>query len=280
MGQGLDVLATCDGSGGHPARAAPRDGSRGFEDVDVRAAGGRGGGRSDPVLLNRELSQKSYQETVKKAREWQRQIRTENRQLERDIERVRREEAKLKQEITAMASKGQAQSVKTLAKQVVKSRQSVARLERTKCSMTALQLHLTTAIASASSAGALKMSADMVKEMNILTQVPELHRTMAEMKVEMGRASAADELMEEAFEESDEETEVDSEVQKVYDELALDTSALLASAARVGTAGPATQYLPPTMATGRGGGGGARVAVPASGSGTDLLMQRLQALEA
>lgn len=277
MGQGLDVMATCDGSGGttRAERGVPRAGLRGSE--------GEGRSRrSDPVLLNRELSQKTYQETVKKAREWQRQIRTENRQLDRDIERIRREEAKLKNEIAAMASRGQAQSVKTLAKQVVKSRQSVARLERTKCSMTALQLHLTTAIASASSAGALMMSADMVKEMNRLTCVPELHHTMAEMQVEMGRASAADELMEEAFEESEDEDEVDSEVQKVFDELALDTSALLASAARVGTAAPAAQHLPPSMATGRGSsGGGTRMPVPATGGDSmDSLMQRLQALEA
>merc|ERR1712187_697773 len=105
---------------------------------------------------------------------------------------------------------------------------SVGRLECTKCSMNALQLHLTTAIASASSAGALQMSADIMKEINQVMDVPELQKTLQEMKVEMSKAEIADEMMEDGFNQSDDEIEVDSEVQKVYEELALDVSRLLA----------------------------------------------------
>merc|ERR1712216_637967 len=143
MGQSLDVLQTCHGHGdGTPKSRRDRVGSDYDLNSSNQQAGGYGG---DNVLSNRDLSQKKHQETVKKAREWQRSIRTENRQLERDIERIRREEAKLKREIQSMASKGQLQSVQMLAKQVVKARNSVSRLERTKCSMNALQLHLSTA---------------------------------------------------------------------------------------------------------------------------------------
>merc|ERR1719436_570197 len=157
-------------------------------------------------MTEQQQMRQARKQTVEQAREWQR-------------------------EITQMAAKGQMQSVNTLAKQVVKSRRSVARLEQTKCSLNALNLQLSTAIASASAASAMKMSASMMKEMNRLASVPELQRTMEEMRTEMARAEVADEMMEEFYADSDDETEIDSEVQKVMDELVLDRSQLMAAAA-------------------------------------------------
>jgi charged multivesicular body protein 3 len=223
MGQGLDVLAGCDGSSVVHEGQTVRGG--GSLDLDRDADGGRGRSRGD---------RDARRKTVEQAREWQRQIRGENRQLERDMGRIRQEEAKLKREITQMANKGQLQSVNTLAKQVVKSRKSIARLEQTRCSLNALNLQLTTAIASASASSAMKRSADMMKEMNRLASVPELQRTMQEMRVEMARAEVVDDMMEEFYEESDDEREIDAEVQKVMDELVLDRSQLMAGAAAGG----------------------------------------------
>lgn len=87
-----------------------------------------------------------------------------------------------------------------------------------------------------------------MKEMNRLMNVPELQRTMEEMRQEMMRAEIADEMMEEGFQESDDETEIDSAVAKVYEELALDKSQLLdtgaAAAAPVATPVPETTEDP------------------------------------
>jgi len=200
-----------------------------------------------------------------KAREWQRQIKGETRRLDRDIQKIRQEEAKLKKEITAMANKGQVQSVRTLAKQVVRSKKSITRLERTKCSMTAVNLHLTTAIASMSTASSLKMSAGVMKEMNRLMNVPELHQTMEAMRQEMARAEITDEIMEEGFEESDDEVEIDTEVAKVFEELALDTSQFMQAGATLpATAAPAAAAAP---------------AAPEPAPADDPLMQRLAALQ-
>eukprot|EP00933_Yihiella_yeosuensis_P046220 TRINITY_DN41711_c0_g1_i1.p1 TRINITY_DN41711_c0_g1~~TRINITY_DN41711_c0_g1_i1.p1 ORF type:complete len:216 (+),score=54.00 TRINITY_DN41711_c0_g1_i1:66-713(+) len=180
---------------------------------------------------------KSKEETVKeKARDWQRQIRGEQRRLDRDINKMRQEEEKLKKEVQAMATKGQVASVKTLARQIVRSRNAVKHLERTKASMSAVNLHLTTAIASMSTASALKMSASVMTEMNRLMNVPELAQTMEAMRTEMARAEIADETMAECFEQSDEEAEIDTEVAKVFEELALDTSAFMATPEAAGAA--------------------------------------------
>jgi len=284
MGATMDIMNTCNGGYSEDRGGNAVGSKKGFtEDFSPHGGYGDGGGRgggggggdfgepqqdqppSDQVQLNRQRSRQAHQEAVTKAREWQRQIRTEQRQLDRDINRIRTEENKVKQQIKQMAAKGQVQSVQQLAKQVVRSRKSIERLERTKCSMTALNLGLTTSIASASSAGALKMSADIMKEMNQLMSVPELSKTIQEMKAEMAKAEIADECMEEAFEASDDETAIESEIAKVFDELALDTSRLLGT-----TGGPAP--VPPSYAT-----------IPSVGhaapQGGDPLHQRLSALQ-
>lgn len=251
-------MGTCDGD------ARPR--SRSPEVPIVRRQRRNGpehgfddGGRD----LNHQFQQHQKQEMMKeKAREWQRQIRTETRRIDRDIQRVQQEESRLKTEIKAMAKKGHDQGVRTLAKQVVRSRKSVQMLERTKCSMTAMSLQLTTAITSFSTAGSLKLSASMMKEMNKLANIPEMQKTMEEMRTEMARAEIADDIMQEGLEESDDEAEVDGHLERVYDELALDTSKLL------GTTAPTI----PTVAT------AARAGAAHQHAHEDPLTQRLQAL--
>mmetsp|Transcript_55042 Transcript_55042/g.128768 ORF Transcript_55042/g.128768 Transcript_55042/m.128768 type:complete len:215 (-) Transcript_55042:78-722(-) len=209
---------------------------------------------------------KSREERIKdKAREWQREIRSQTRRLDRDIDKVRQEETKLKKEISTMAAKGQNTSVQTLARQVVRSRHSIARLERTKASLASVNLHLTTAVASMSTASSLKMSAAVMKDMNKLMDIPELQKTMEEMRQEMARAEITDEMMDEGFQEDDDETEIDAEVAKVYDELGLETARLI---------GGTTSGLPERPAA------AAPAAQPtAKSKEEDELMQRLAALQ-
>lgn len=254
---------------GHTARGGDVDGFSDPDDIKPPPRGFR-----DEMRQNHEEARMARNQMVEKAREWQRQIRAEHRQLERDINKIRQEEAKLKREIQQMAAKGQTQSVQTLAKQVVSSRRSVARLEKTKCSLNALNLQLTTNIASASTASAMKLSANMMKEMNAVANVPQMQRTLEEMRTEMARAEVADEIMEEFYDQEDEEEQVDEEVQKVYDELILDKSQMLASAAAT-PARPQAQYAAPAapehMAPPFG-------YVAPQYAGNDPILQRMQAL--
>merc|ERR1719282_158516 len=165
-----------------------------------------------------------------------------------------------------MAEKGQAASVNTLARQIVRSRHAQNRLERTKCSLSAVNLNLSTAIASMTTGTSLKMSTGMMKEMNRLVKAPEMAKIMHEMQQEMMKAEIADELMEETFEQSDDEQEVDKEVRQVFDDLALDVSQFMAvaePAPGVAAAAPAAKAPAP-------------VAVSVD---DDPLLQRLQALQ-
>merc|ERR1719359_417535 len=172
-----------------------------------------------------------------------------------------------------MAKKGQSASVRTLCRQVVRSRKSVNRLERTKVSLNSVNLHLTTSIATMSTASSLKMSAQVMKQMNTLMKVPEIAQTMESMRREMARAEITDELIEDAFEESDDEAEVDSEVAKVFDEMGLDRAALMDSSGAIDiTAAPISQ-----PAAGYSQAAAPQAAAVADGGGDDPLMARLQA---
>merc|ERR1740130_1762662 len=162
-----------------------------------------------------------------------------------------------------MAKKGQTASVRTLATQVVRSRQSASRLERTKVSLNSVNLHLTTAMATMSTASSLKMSSAVMKQMNGLMKVPEIAQTKEAMRREMAKAEITDELIEDAFEESDDEEEVDSEVAKVMDEMGLDRAALMDSAGGIDiTPAPISQPAAasaapaPQAAVAEGGGDG------------------------
>lgn len=182
--------------------------------------------------------------TKEKAREWQRQIRGDMRRLDRDINRIRQEEAKLKREIAVHAKKGNISSVRTLAVQVVRTRKASGRLERVKCSLSAVNLHLTTTTATMATGSSLKMSAKVMKQMNGLMDVPELQETMRQMRREMAKAEIVDEMIEESFADSDVEDEVDLEVARVLDELHLDTAQILAGAGSIKVAAGAPTSQP------------------------------------
>merc|ERR1712070_938641 len=143
-------------------------------------------------------------------------------------------------------------------------------------SLNSVNLHLTTAIATMSTASSLKMSASVMKQMNSLMKVPEIAQTMEAMRREMAKAEITDELIEDAFEESDDEAEVDSEVAKVFDEMGLDRAALMDSSGAIDvTPNPISQPAAAAPAA----AAAAPAAVADGGADEDPLMARLQALQ-
>lgn len=163
-----------------------------------------------------------------KAKEWQWQLKTEVKHLDREIKKIQADEARLQREIQDQAQKGNVQAVQLLARSVLKSRKAVARLEKTKASMHAVNLQLTTSIASMSTSASLRLSADVMKKMNAIAKMPEVGATMEDMRREMARCADAEDSIEEALREEGEEEEAAIEVQRVLEEMALDQMGPLA----------------------------------------------------
>merc|ERR1719198_1335985 len=189
-----------------------------------------------------------------KAKEWQWQLRTEAKLLEKEIQRIQKEENKLQKEIKAQAERGNVQSVQLLARQIVRSRKSVTRLEHTKANMHAVSLQLSTSIATMTTTNSLRVSADVMKKMNRIAGSSGASDTMGDLRREMARVAEQEEMVEEALHDSDDEREAATEVQKLLEEMALAKMGPLASSTALAEK-PARQpileaatSLPPSVA--------------------------------
>lgn len=168
-----------------------------------------------------------------KAKEWQWKLEQEAKTLDREIKKIQKSEEKLRKEIADQAAKGNVSSVQLLAKSVVKSRKTVQRLERTKVSLYGVKLQLDTSIATMSTAMSLRLSSDLMMQMNAIARTPEISQTMEVMRREMAKCADAEDRMEEALMMDGEEEDAAVEVQRVLEEMALDQMGPLARAQAV-----------------------------------------------
>jgi len=180
-----------------------------------------------------------------KAKEWQWQLKTELKHLDKEIKKIEVDEARLRKEITAQAAKNNVDTVQMMARSIVKSQKTVQRLERTKGSMHAVILQLTTSIATMTTTSSLRISADCMRKMNNIAKVSELGVTMEDMRREMSRCAEAEDGIEEHFRDEGEEEAAANEVQRVLEEMALEKMGPLASTAAVAPAVAAPPAVEP-----------------------------------
>lgn len=173
----------------------------------------------------------SFVESKLKAKEWQFQLRMEMKQLDREIKKIQAEETKLRRQIAGQAQQGQTAEVQQLARAIVRSRKAGSRMEKTRQTMHAVNLQLTTAIATMSMRSSLQLSAEVMREMNGIVQAGGVGDAMENMRHEMARCADVQEQMEEVLHDADEDEEAATEVQRVLGEMELDRAMLLQSAA-------------------------------------------------
>jgi charged multivesicular body protein 3 len=153
--------------------------------------------------------------------------------MDRQIRNISMEEEKIKRTMKASAKKGDMKTCKTLAKEIVRSRKATERIYISKAQLNSVALQLTQQAAQLKVAGALKKSTEIMKTVNQLVKIPELHQQMEQMASEMMKAGIMDEMMEDAMDALDEEEveeEAEEEVNKVLFEL---TDGILGQANKV-----------------------------------------------
>lgn len=172
-------------------------------------------------------------ETKLKAKEWQWELGREAKSLDKEIAKIQKDEAKLQEQIRLQAQKGNVEAVQLLARSVVKTRNAVQRLEKTKASMEAVKLQLTTHMASISTSQSIRLSSDIMKKMNAIARIPEVSAVMKDMREQMAMCADAEDSIEDALRDDGEEREAAFQVQKVLEEMALDQMGPLARGAAV-----------------------------------------------
>lgn len=169
-------------------------------------------------------------------RDWQRRLRQESRNIERQIRDIQREEKSVQKAIKEAAKRNDMGSAKSLAKEIVRSRQAVTRLHENRAQLNSISMHLGESVAISRTVGHLSKSAEVMQLVNNLMKAPEVAATMQEFSKEMTKAGVIEEMvtdsLDTALDTEDIEEETEQEVDKVLSELAGETAAQLPEAVR------------------------------------------------
>ena len=139
--------------------------------------------------------------------EWSRKIRKEGHQLDRQvrvqineemgakchvgffhyvqINQIKREELKATRSIKECAKRGDKESARVLAKEVVASRKAVNRIYTAKANLSSVEMQMRNQASQLRLAGSLQKSSEVMKSMQQLVKLPELQKTMMELSKEM-----------------------------------------------------------------------------------------------
>lgn len=136
---------------------------------------------------------------------------------------IQREENKIKRSIKEAGKRGDVASAKLYAKEIVRSRKAVQRLETSKAQMNSVMMNVEMQVAQGAMIKRMNDTAGVMKMMNRLVKVEAVQQAMTQMQEEMTKAGVLEEMVDEAMDTLDDEAdedEADEEVQKVMTELA------------------------------------------------------------
>lgn len=168
-------------------------------------------------------------------RKWQASLRSEARKVERQIRDIEREEKKARASVAEAAKRGDMKSARTIAKELVNSKKTIAQLYTNKAHMVSMQMSLTEQLAVARVSGTLSKSAEVMQSINKLIKIPELTQTLQEMSKEMMKTGLIEEVIHDTLDEAepeDLEEETQKEVDKILLELTGETLAQLPQTAK------------------------------------------------
>jgi charged multivesicular body protein 3 len=185
--------------------------------------------------INRFLYGPTPEERV---RAWQGKLRSETRSLEREMRQLETATSQARQSVKKLSAKGDVQSARILAKEIVRSNRQKERLSISKARLGSINHQLAQQLAMIKVTGSLQKSTEIMKQSNALIKLPQLTQAMREMSMEMTKAGIMEEMMEDTLnmEEDEElEEEADAEVDKVLFDL---------TDGKLGQAGSAKTDLP------------------------------------
>merc|ERR1712070_14287 len=107
-------------------------------------------------------------------------MRGERRMIDRQIRGIQRGEQKAKKSIKDAAKRGDTQTCKMLAREVVRSRKAVNRMHTSKAQMNSVVMQMENQLAQQKVTGHMQKSTEVMKMMGKLVKVSEISATMQE----------------------------------------------------------------------------------------------------
>jgi charged multivesicular body protein 2A len=166
-------------------------------------------------------------------RENKRQIDKHLRELDRERSQLQQQEKKLTIEIKRMAKENQLKSVRVLAKDLVRTRNSITKFYALKSQLQGVSLRMQTLKSTQAMADAMNGVTKAMGAMNKKLNLPAISKIMKEFERENDKMEMTTEIMgdalDDAFENEGEEDESEELVNAVLDELGCSMNADLVS---------------------------------------------------
>lgn len=166
-------------------------------------------------------------------RENKRAIDRAIRDLEREQRRMESQEIKLGNDIRSAARKNEMDSVKIMAKDMVRTKSQIKKFNVMKANLQAISLKTATLKSQNSMASAMKGVTQGLIRMNRQMNLPQIQRIIHEFQKQTDMVDMKEEMindvMDDVFEEDTDEQESDQVVNKVLDELGIEMNQTLAT---------------------------------------------------
>ena len=173
-----------------------------------------------------------------KLRKWRNDMRKEMRQMDREIRKIEMQQKPVIKSIKAAAKRGDMDSARLLAKEIVRSRKAVARLQLARAQAEIVRNQCMLHISQRTALSALERSAEIMGAVNKMVSITGATQTIREMESEMVKAGILSEMVDEAMDDAMIEVDdelgeaADEEVEKVFTELASKVTSKLPSVPR------------------------------------------------
>ena len=160
-------------------------------------------------------------------REYKRSIDRSVRDLEKERTKLAQQEKKLVADMKKMAKADQMDSVKIMARDLVRTRKYGQKFYRMKAQLTAVSLRLQTLSSTQQMASAMRGVTKAMSSMNKSMNLPAMQKIMQEFERQNEMMGMKEEMMNEAIDEAmddegDEEGETEDMIAQVMDEIGLD----------------------------------------------------------
>jgi len=214
-------------------------------------------------------------------RENQRMIKKATRELEKEISDLQKNEKKLIADIKKMAAQNQIPTVKIMAKDLVRTRNYIARFIEMKTQMSAVGLKIQAIKSHQAMAEAMKGVTKAMSTMNSKMKLPALQKIMTEFIKENEKSEVTQEMIgdtiDDAMEQEGSAEDEEAVVGSVLAEIGIDLTGMVPEAPTASTSAPMAADAAPAaraMEAPIGHSGGAPAA---EGGGQDAGLSELEA---
>eukprot|EP00871_Galdieria_phlegrea_P003360 jgi/Galph1/4024/GphlegSOOS_G2697.1 len=166
-----------------------------------------------------------------RVRRYKRGIDRAIREMDRERTKLEQQEKKVKTEIRKLAKEGQMQSLKTLARDLVRTRSQISKFYSMRTQMQSVSMQLTAMRSNEVMAQAMKGVVKAMRQMNRHMNLPEMQAILMEFEKQNEILGMKQEIMDDTIDDTmgadEEEAETEQVVNQVLDELGLETEGKL-----------------------------------------------------